>query len=67
MGPLKSKLRALWLEETDKAMGAREKRVVTIKRTIQAWESINTSTVTKAFNKALNTKFWLQNKQAPLH
>ncbi|KAG6943794.1 hypothetical protein JG688_00017429 [Phytophthora aleatoria] len=53
--------------ETEKAMGAREKRVVTIKRTIQAWESINTSTVTKAFNKALNTEFWLQNKLAPLH
>ncbi|ETM38041.1 hypothetical protein L914_15558 [Phytophthora nicotianae] len=57
MGPLKAKLRSLWMEEKGKAMTAHEKRVSTIKRTIQVWESIKDTTVRKAFNKALNTTF----------
>ncbi|ETM54276.1 hypothetical protein L914_02371, partial [Phytophthora nicotianae] len=44
MGPLKAKLRSLWMEEKGKAMTAHEKRVATIKRTIQAWESIKDTT-----------------------
>ncbi|ETI54748.1 hypothetical protein F443_02497 [Phytophthora nicotianae P1569] len=55
MGPLKAKLRSLWMEEKGKAMTAHEKRVATIKRTIQAWESIKDTTVRKVVNKALNT------------
>ncbi|ETL47991.1 hypothetical protein L914_02370 [Phytophthora nicotianae] len=45
MGPLKAKLRSLWMEEKGKAMTAHEKRVATIKRTIQAWESIKDTTI----------------------
>eukprot|EP00644_Phytophthora_capsici_P001163 jgi/Phyca11/129677/e_gw1.86.161.1 len=57
MGPLKAKLKALWLFENATATTAKEKRLATIKRTIAAWESIEAATVTSAFNKALNTNF----------
>ncbi|KAG3201665.1 hypothetical protein PC128_g3742 [Phytophthora cactorum] len=57
MGPLKAKLKALWLVEKTTATTASEKRLATIKRTIKAWESIEPETVTKAFNKALKTNF----------
>ncbi|GMF54287.1 unnamed protein product [Phytophthora fragariaefolia] len=57
MGPLKAKLKALWLLEKNTATTAKEKRLATIKRAISAWESIEAETVTKAFNKALKTNY----------
>lgn len=57
MGPLKAKLKALWLTEKATATTAKEKRIATIKRVIAAWESIEANTVTKAFNKALDTNY----------
>ncbi|KAJ8569195.1 hypothetical protein ON010_g6063 [Phytophthora cinnamomi] len=57
MGPLKAKLKALWLTENTTATTAKEKRTTTIKRAIAAWESIEGDTVTKAFNKALKTSY----------
>ncbi|POM75176.1 Hypothetical protein PHPALM_7757 [Phytophthora palmivora] len=57
MGPLKAKLKALWLFENTTATTAKEKRLTTIKRAISAWESIKADTVTCAFNKALKTNF----------
>ncbi|KAG3161856.1 hypothetical protein PC128_g20722 [Phytophthora cactorum] len=46
MGPLKAKLKALWLVEKTTATTASEKRLATIKRTIKAWGSIEPETVT---------------------
>ncbi|GMF39822.1 unnamed protein product [Phytophthora fragariaefolia] len=66
MGPLKAKLKALWMEERPPPLKegekrpkktAKEKRLETIKRAIKAWESIDSTTVTRSFNKALLTKF----------
>ncbi|KUF98716.1 Dimodular nonribosomal peptide synthase [Phytophthora nicotianae] len=57
MGPLKAKLKALWLFESTTATSAKEKRLATIKRAISAWESIAADTVTSAFNKTLKTNF----------
>jgi hypothetical protein len=39
------------------ATTAKEKRMATIKRVLTAWEFIEANTVTKAFNKALNTNY----------
>ncbi|KAG3079098.1 hypothetical protein PC121_g7092 [Phytophthora cactorum] len=57
MGPLKAKLKALWLVEKTTATTASKKRLATIKRTIKTWESIEPETITKVFNKALKTNF----------
>ncbi|KAG3073282.1 hypothetical protein PI124_g20853 [Phytophthora idaei] len=66
MGPLKAKLKELWLTERPpplkpgekrKNKTAADKRLETIKRAIKAWESLDPETVTKAFNKALLTQF----------
>ncbi|KAG2776141.1 hypothetical protein Pcac1_g13481 [Phytophthora cactorum] len=65
MGPLKAKLKELWLAERPpplkpgekrKKKTAADKRLETIKRAITAWESLDPETVTKALNKALLTK-----------
>eukprot|EP00644_Phytophthora_capsici_P014027 jgi/Phyca11/99406/e_gw1.3.513.1 len=55
--PLPKKSPPRYASQTDRATTAREKRLSIIKRTIRAWESIKTTTVTKAFNKTLDTKF----------
>ncbi|KAF0739538.1 hypothetical protein Ae201684_004720 [Aphanomyces euteiches] len=52
MGPLKSKMQALWLRE-EPVTTAAEKRMNMIKRTIKAWESLSAETVRKSFTKAL--------------
>ncbi|ETL48097.1 hypothetical protein L916_02252, partial [Phytophthora nicotianae] len=57
MGPLKAKLKALWLFESTTATTAKEQHLATIKCAISAWESIAADTVTSAFNKALKTNF----------
>ncbi|KAJ0392002.1 hypothetical protein P43SY_003546 [Pythium insidiosum] len=53
MGPLKSKLRALWLAEPKPAKTAAAKRRAMIMRTIAAWDEITEDTVAKSFEKAL--------------
>ncbi|KAE9240874.1 hypothetical protein PF002_g9542 [Phytophthora fragariae] len=66
MGPLKSKLKALWMLERPpplrdgekRAMKTvKDKRLETIKRTIKAWDEIEPDTIIKSFNKALLTNF----------
>ncbi|RLN70846.1 hypothetical protein BBJ28_00017005 [Nothophytophthora sp. Chile5] len=55
MGPLKQKIRALWLlEESDRGVfTAQQKRIATIKRTIAAWEQLSEAVIIRAFEKAL--------------
>jgi hypothetical protein len=54
MGPLKAKLRSLWLEEGSfEQASAAEKRMRMISRTIAVWESFPEATVRSAFIKAL--------------
>jgi hypothetical protein len=53
MGPFKSKLRNLWLEDTHVYVTAAEKRMAVILRAIKAWESISISAVQSAFEKAM--------------
>ncbi|KAJ0407212.1 hypothetical protein ATCC90586_004524 [Pythium insidiosum] len=53
MGPLKANLRALWLKELSPARTAAEKRLATIKRTIAAFETITSETITGSFAKAI--------------
>ncbi|KAE9341169.1 hypothetical protein PF008_g10754 [Phytophthora fragariae] len=66
MGPLKSKLKALWMLERPPPLRdgekrakktAKDKRLETIKRTIKAWDEIEPDTIIKSFNKALLTDF----------
>ncbi|RHY38650.1 hypothetical protein DYB30_011867 [Aphanomyces astaci] len=52
MGPLKAKLRSLWLQEKP-VKSAAEKRMKMIERTIKAWESLSESAVKRSFEKAL--------------
>ncbi|RHY17809.1 hypothetical protein DYB36_013148, partial [Aphanomyces astaci] len=52
MGPLKSKLRSMWLHEVP-VVTASEKRHAMILRTIAAWEAMPNTLVTRAFSKAL--------------
>jgi hypothetical protein len=54
MGPLKAKLRWLWLEECSfERVTAAEKRKRMMERTIAVWDSISIDTVRSAFAKAL--------------
>jgi hypothetical protein len=56
MGPLKAKLRSLWLEECSfEHVSAAEKRVRMITRTIKVWDEISKETVRASFSKALPT------------
>jgi hypothetical protein len=56
MGPLKAKLRSLWLEECSfEHVSAAEKRVRTIARAIKVWDEISPETVRMSFTKALPT------------
>ncbi|ETP24681.1 hypothetical protein F441_02362 [Phytophthora nicotianae CJ01A1] len=48
MGPLKAKLKALWLFESTTATTAKEQHLATIKCAISAWESIAADTVTNS-------------------
>ncbi|KAF0729844.1 hypothetical protein Ae201684_012627 [Aphanomyces euteiches] len=52
IGPLKAKLRSLWLREKP-VTTAREKRMMMIKRTIKAWNSLTEEVVLKSFEKAV--------------
>ncbi|RHY02308.1 hypothetical protein DYB36_008532 [Aphanomyces astaci] len=52
MGPLKSKLRSMWLHEVP-VVTTSEKRHAMILRTIAAWEAMPNTLVTRAFSKAL--------------
>lgn len=53
MGPLKSKLRSLWLREEIEMHTANEKRKGMILRTIAAWDSMKTETIAGSFRKAI--------------
>ena len=61
MGPFKSRLRALWLEEmfsmddNTVVLTAKEKRRRVILRAIRAWESLSEDVVRDAFEKAIPT------------
>ncbi|KAH9131932.1 hypothetical protein AeRB84_021511, partial [Aphanomyces euteiches] len=52
MGPLKAKMRSLWLREAPVKTSA-EKRGAMIKRTIKAWNSLTEDTIVKSFFKAI--------------
>jgi len=52
MGPLKAKLRSLWLKETPVA-SAEDKRRCMIRRVIDAWDDIKSTTIARSFEKAL--------------
>ena len=43
MGPFKQHLRDIWVMSTAVARTAREKRIITIQRAIQAWDMISES------------------------
>lgn len=53
MGPFKSNLRMLWMEEEHTATDAASKRCVTIDRAIKAWSMITSSTIVSSFEKAI--------------
>ena len=53
MGPLKTKLRDKWLTEKEEAKSTAEKRLIMIKRTIKAWEELDTELIISSFRKAI--------------
>ena len=53
MGPFKAKMRKHWLSESFVAKTAKEKRLATINRTIQAWDEISVIVIKKSFQKAI--------------
>ncbi|KAH9141880.1 hypothetical protein AeRB84_013995 [Aphanomyces euteiches] len=53
MGPFKQHLHDLFLRETNTANTCQEKRLVMIKRAIQAWEMITKEEIQQSFVKAL--------------
>ena len=53
MGPLKAKMRNVWLSETFAAKITKGKRLVTINRAIQAWDEISDIVIRKSFQKAI--------------
>jgi hypothetical protein len=54
MGPLKRKIRSLWLrEKVDRTATAKDKRIRSIKRTIRAWQEISADVVRRSFVKAI--------------
>ncbi|KAH9132899.1 hypothetical protein AeRB84_020829 [Aphanomyces euteiches] len=53
MGQFKSILRRMWLSETTTQRTAKQKRMVTIKRAIAAWNAITAETIISSFRKAL--------------
>ena len=48
----KAKMRKFWLSETFVAKTAKEKRLATINRDIQAWDEISDIVIRKSFQKA---------------
>jgi len=53
MGPFKAKMRNFWLSETIVAKTAKEKRLATINRAIQAWDEISNIVIGNFFQKAI--------------
>ncbi|KAH9108422.1 hypothetical protein AeMF1_016409 [Aphanomyces euteiches] len=53
MGPFKQHMRNLWVLSDDNATTAKEKRIVMIRRAIQAWEMISNEEVRASLVKAL--------------
>jgi len=54
MGPLKRKIRSLWLrEKVDRTATAKDKRIRSIKRTIRGWQEISADVVRRSFVKAI--------------
>ncbi|KAH9110184.1 hypothetical protein AeMF1_014940 [Aphanomyces euteiches] len=56
MGPLKARMRSLWLREKP-VTSAAEKRLAMIQRTIKAWDSLSEDVVMKSFFKAIPQVF----------
>ncbi|OQR97382.1 hypothetical protein ACHHYP_20580 [Achlya hypogyna] len=53
MGPFKAKLRCLWMKDTTVYTTAKEKRMATILRAIEAWEDITPECIRAAFQKSI--------------
>ncbi|OQR85845.1 hypothetical protein ACHHYP_20535 [Achlya hypogyna] len=53
MGPFKAKLRYLWMKNTTVYTTAKEKRMATILRAIEAWEDITPEYIRAAFQKSI--------------